>query len=88
MRLLETSQANVKKVFKDSDFEGNLINEKTYHQYTRNDLSKKFGSKKSIRATELGQRMSVANELIKDELESTVAGKKCIFNTCYGLKVY
>lgn len=73
VRLLETSQVTVKKVLKDGVSEGNLIYEKTSHQYTRNDLSKKFGSKKSIRATEVGQRMNVANELIKEQLESTVA---------------
>lgn len=76
MRLLETSQASVTKVFKDNIFDDNLMQEKTYHQYTRNDLSKKFGSKKSIRATEVGLRMNVANELIKEQLENTVAGRK------------
>lgn len=73
VRLIETDQANVKKVFHDSIFEGNLANEKTDHQYTRNDLSKKFGSKKSIRATELGQRMKINSEIIKNQLETTVA---------------
>lgn len=73
VRLIETDQANVKKVFNDNIFEDNLANEKTDHQYTRNDLSKKFGSKKSIRATELGQRMKINSEIIKNQLESTVA---------------
>ena len=81
MRLLETSQAIVKKVFKGDISEGNLMNEKTYNEYSKNDLSKKFGSKKSIRATEVGLRMNLANELIKDQVETTVAGIKAVSYT-------